>query len=308
VRNVIDSQNSGAWSDSMYTAWLGALRALSAPTTDSKYPEAMRTQAWAMKNLNTQLASWTELKHDTVLYDAQAYSGQIACDYPAGYVEPRPEFWQAMNVLSTLAANAVAALPLSGDIALPDRAPPPATIYYDLQAIQSAEFSCLTNFAAQMLTLQDMAERELAQQPYTEAETNFILNTMEQHLSYSGQSQFNGWYPSLFYDSVYSTYRFDTTLGSEKWDALVTDVQTDPVNPVINDPGAVLHEAVGSVNLIMIAVDNGVNRMVYAGPVLSQYEFEVLGATRLTDAEWQAQIESAEQPPPDWTQSYLVQQ
>jgi hypothetical protein len=58
----------------------------------------------------------------------------------------------------------------------------------------------------------------------------------------------------------------------------------------------------------MVAVDNGTNRMIYAGPVLSQYEFEVSGTTRLTDAEWQAQLESAEQPPPDWTQSYLVPQ
>ncbi len=133
VRNVIDSQNSGAWNNSMYTAWLGALRALSAPTTDSEYPEAMRTQAWAMKNLNTQLASWTELKHDTVLYDAQPYSGEILCDYPAGYVEPRPEFWQAMNVLCTVAATAIAALPLSGTITLPSRAPsapPPPMIQY----------------------------------------------------------------------------------------------------------------------------------------------------------------------------------
>jgi hypothetical protein len=58
----------------------------------------------------------------------------------------------------------------------------------------------------------------------------------------------------------------------------------------------------------MIALDNGSDRMVYAGPVLSQYEFEVPGTTRLTDAEWQAQLQSSEQPPPDWTSSYLVPQ
>ncbi len=146
VRNVIDSQNSGAWSNSIYTAWLGAARALSAPTTDSTYPEAMRTQAWAMKNLNTQLASWTELKHDTVLYDSQAYTGDILCSYPAGFVEPRPEFWRAMNALATGAASAIAAMPASG--------------------AQPAEIDCLTNFAATlMLTLQDMAERSWPSNP-----------------------------------------------------------------------------------------------------------------------------------------------
>jgi uncharacterized protein DUF3160 len=312
VRNVIDGQNSGAWSNCMYTAWLGALRALSSPTTDSEYPEAMRTQAWAMKNLNTQLASWTELKHDTVLYDAQAYSGEILCDYPAGYVEPRPEFWRAMYVLSTVAANAIAALPLSGTITLPGRTPFPPTVQYDLPAVQLAEFSCLTNFATQMLVVKDMAERELAQQPLTEEETNLILNFMQQSQYYDGEEAYNGWYPQLFYHNVYVPEvpgsSFDQSEGSDKWDALVTDVQTDPPNPYINDPGAVLHEAAGSVDLIMIAVDNGSSRMVYAGPVLSQYEFEVPGTTRLTDAEWQAQLGSAEQPPPDWTQSYLVPQ
>jgi hypothetical protein len=314
VRNVIDSQNSNAWTSSMYTAWLSALRALSAPTTDLKYPEVMRTQAWAMKNLNTQMASWTQLKHDTVLYDAQAYSEVILCNYPDGYVEPRPEFWQAMNNLSTLAANAVAALPLSGTITIPNQANPPQMVQYDLPTIQSAEVSCLTNFATQMLVVEDMAEKELAQQPFTEAETNLILNFMQQSAYYDGVVTYNGWYPGLFYHNVYSPTEwealnnFDVTEGSDKWDALVTDVQTDPPNPFINDPGAVLHEAVGNVNLIMMAVDNGTNRMVYAGPVLSHYEFEVPLNTRLTDAQWQAQLGAAEQPSPDWTTSYLVPQ
>ena len=99
IRKVIDSQNSTAWTSSIYTAWLAAIRALSAPTTSSSYPEAMRTHAWAMKNLNTQLASWTELKHDTVLYETQPYTDDISCDYPYGFVEPRPEFWEAMHAL-----------------------------------------------------------------------------------------------------------------------------------------------------------------------------------------------------------------
>ncbi|HEY3854895.1 MAG TPA: DUF3160 domain-containing protein [Verrucomicrobiae bacterium] len=319
VRNVIDSQNPGAWTSSMYTAWLGALRALSAPTTDSKYPEVMRTQAWAMKNLNTQMASWTQLKHDTILYDSQAVAGEpILCEYPTGYVEPRPEFWQAMNNLTTLAANAIAALPLSGTITIPSQVDPSTNVQYDLPTIQSAEFNCLTNFAAQMLVVEDMAQKELAQLPFTEDETNLILNFMQQIAFYDGVETYNGWYPALFYHNVYVPANwavlgnFDETEGSDKWDALVTDVQTDPGTILapgpINDPGAILEEAVGSANLIMLAVDNGTNRMVYAGPVLSHYEFESPVNTRLTDAQWKTQLQSAEQPPPDWTSSYLVPQ
>ena len=71
--------------------------------------------------------------------------------------------------------------------------------------------------------------------------------------------------------------------------------------------GGVLHEAVGNVDLMLIAVDSGADRMVYAGPTLSHYEFTVgPGVTRLTDAEWKNRLESAKPPRPFWTQDYLV--
>ncbi|HVV70961.1 MAG TPA: DUF3160 domain-containing protein, partial [Verrucomicrobiae bacterium] len=57
LRNVIDNQAPEAWTNNIYSSWLGCLRELSRPTTDSRYPQAMRTHAWAMKELNTQLAS-----------------------------------------------------------------------------------------------------------------------------------------------------------------------------------------------------------------------------------------------------------
>lgn len=42
----------------------------------------------------------------------------------------------------------------------------------------------------------------------------------------------------------------------------------------------VVHEGVGSVDLMLMAVNNGKDRMVFAGPVLSHYEFEMPGVTR----------------------------
>ena len=91
------------------------------------------------------------------------------------------------------------------------------------------------------------------------------------------------------------------------WDALVTDVDTDAPDVDVGDPGAVLHEGVGNVHLLLIAVDNGPDRMVYAGPVFSHYEFEEPTGTRLTDAQWKTMLTNGQKPPsPDWTQSYLV--
>jgi hypothetical protein len=57
----------------------------------------------------------------------------------------------------------------------------------------------------------------------------------------------------------------------------------------------------------MIAVDNGKDKMVYAGPVLSHYEFEMPGVSRLSDSEWLNDLKIAKVPPrPDWTNSYIV--
>ena len=309
VRRVIDSQDAGIWTNNIYTGWLAALRALSAPTTDPIYPEAMRTRAWGMKTLNAQLASWTELRHDTLLYVQQSYSADILCGYPVGFVEPRPEFWQRMNTLAALAANAVSGLPLSGYITVPAR----NTNYgywatYDLGGIKSRQVASLNNFAATMITLQTIASKELAQLPLTQAETDFLKDVVELHYAYNPtMRQFNGWYPGLFYLNSFQQFPFGLYEGSDMWDAMVADVHTDPPDPILGDPGAVIHEGIGHVHLLMIAVDNGPDRMVYAGPVLSHYEFEMPGTTRMSDATWKANLRANQKPPsPDWTKSYLV--
>ena len=80
-------------------------------------------------------------------------------------------------------------------------------------------------------------------------------------------------------------------------------------------------------NLLLIAVNNGTNRCVYAGPVMSHYEFAIEGAPqRLSDSEWQMRWAKAgladpsvaelrdyhgndlsQIPPrPDWTKGFLV--
>jgi hypothetical protein len=46
---------------------------------------------------------------------------------------------------------------------------------------------------------------------------------------------------------------------------------------------------------------------MYAGPVLSHYEFELPDSTRRTDAEWREIIKAHQEPqPPPWTKSFLV--
>ena len=109
----------------------------------------------------------------------------------------------------------------------------------------------------------------------------------------SGSTRYGGWYPGLFYQ--------DRT-DSGTWDAICADVHTDPPADLVGDPGCVLHQGVGNVDLLLIAIDNGKDRMVYAGPVLSHYEFEMTGVNRKADSEWRKGIKDGKLPPrPEWT-------
>jgi hypothetical protein len=310
VRKVIDGQDAGIWTNNIYTAWIAALRTLSSSTVDSKYPEAMRTRAWANKTLNTQLASWTELRHDTVLYVKQPYTAGFVCGYPAGFVEPRSEFWQRMADMAQLTAGLISNLSLSGTVSVPSRADGSQgyLVSYDLASVKQNQITCLTNFAAKMRILKSISDKELAQQPLNQEETDFLKNTIERISDYTaGGRTYTGWYPGLFYRNSFQYFSFGKNEGSDLWDAMVTDVHTDVPDMLSGDPGAVIHEGIGHVHLMMIAVDNGPDRMVYAGPVLSHYEFEMPGATRMSDEEWKTNLRNGQKPPsPEWTKSYLV--
>ncbi|WP_424102636.1 DUF3160 domain-containing protein [Moorena producens] len=280
--NVVDQLNPSAWEENLYMNWLATLRELSKPTTDSKYPEAMRTRAWGMKTLNTQLASWTQLRHDTILYAKQSYTLGLACIYPAGFVEPRPEFWQRFEKMAVLAGQLIENTPF------PER----------IRGIQQKQTKFFKNFSQQLTILKEIALKELAQQELTEAQTNFLEKVVEIQRFASGGPTYTGWYPRLFYKEPED---------SDKWDAIVADVHTNVPDPMVGDPGSVLHQGVGNIDLLMIAVDNGKDKMVFAGPVLSHYQFEMPEVSRKSDSEWKKDIKTGKLPPrPNWTKSYLV--
>src|SRR5205823_9198394 len=132
-----------------------------------------------------------------------------------------------------------------------------------LAAIQDQQVSHLKSFATTVSRLETLAKKELAQEPFTTEDEEFIDALMEgsgRHGGSGGYWEYRGWYPQLFYRAIYWTddRTFHENYGAGAFDALVADVHTDVPDPP--DPGSVLHEAVGRVNLLMIAVDNGLNR------------------------------------------------
>jgi hypothetical protein len=96
-----------------YDSWLYTFSALFLPV-ESKQLFA-RTNEWQYKNLNSALGSWTELKHDTILYSKQ--SGAEAGEGPEfevppynppsikGYVEPNLLFFKRLSELSGSLSN-----------------------------------------------------------------------------------------------------------------------------------------------------------------------------------------------------------
>jgi hypothetical protein len=77
-----------------------------------------------MKTLNTQLSSWTHLRHDTILYAKQSSTVVNGCTYPAGYIEPRVEFWRRLGETLNGAANLLAALKYEGTYSYATNHPP----------------------------------------------------------------------------------------------------------------------------------------------------------------------------------------
>ncbi len=282
VRNVLDGLEPKAWDETIYMAWLKALRTLSAPA-DAKVPEAMRTRAWAMKQTNTQLASWSQLRHDTIFYVKQSYTEGAVCYYPAGLVEPVVTFWAQLEATAGRSADLLAATPF-----------PPA-----VAATQAKQVKFLRDFAAQMGRLKTVATKQLAHQELTAVEKKILEDVMQithHSLGCTSEERYSGWYPALFYRDPKDCV---------KWDALVADVHTDV--PSLDDPGCVLHQGIGGVDLLIVAAENGSDRVAYAGPTLSHYEFEMPGVSRKSDKEWRTDLLDAKVPPrPEWTRGYLV--
>jgi len=318
ARSVVEAQTEQGWHSTTYNGWLWALRQLSIPSTSAQFPEVMRTRAWAQRRMNTQLASWTQLRHASVLYAKQTYLPEYLCVYPAGFVEPVPAFWSELGKLVGNLGAVISQLPLRGEAEWQARGGFQASTNLQLEAVQTGQLAFLARFSTNIALLETLSQKELDQQPFSGVETSYLLDLVERRYDYFGMKKYSGWYPKLFYAGNEGRDEFTETLhfysGKYPLDhdsaistAIITDILTAGPDAMVGDPGAVLHQAVGNVHFMLVAVDNGPDRMVFGGPVYSHYEFDLPGVQRMNDQEWQAQvIRRAEPPAPEWTKSWLA--
>ena len=91
------------WSSSLYGGWIYTLKPL-LETKGEGYPSFMTNHNWQKKSLESFLGSWTELKHDTILYAKQSMAemggGDIDEYDDRGYVEPQPELYARLYALT----------------------------------------------------------------------------------------------------------------------------------------------------------------------------------------------------------------
>ncbi|MEA1991813.1 MAG: DUF3160 domain-containing protein [Thermodesulfobacteriota bacterium] len=85
------------WKKNVYCNWFYTLDPLLVEFNQS-YPLFMQNTAWQDEKLNTALSSWTQLRHDYILYAKQTY---VPCPIAEGYgyVEPIPEFYSRLSSL-----------------------------------------------------------------------------------------------------------------------------------------------------------------------------------------------------------------
>lgn len=288
--------------DTVYNHWLEALMALSRPHVDERFPRVMRTGAWHDRKLETVLGSWAELRHDTILVLEQSMGG-AGCQYPQGYVEPVPDLYRSL-------ASAAARL---------------APFYEERQARLGGEgegyrrraFRHVPAFLAQwrevMGRLAGLAELQLAGREMSEEELAFLNRTVDQHRQgYMGARSYDGWYPALFWSIGWlpeaernARPSFGLMGGLPFWQAgmsepVVADVHTDA------DSQEVLSVGVGHPELLVVAIDDREGEVgLYGGPVYSFRSFHRPITQRMTDNEWEAQVNRQALPPrPGYAQSY----
>lgn len=288
LRYLIDSYDSEFWNSSIHNMWLDSIRTLNPPSERESLPQFMQTDAWWRQKMNTQLASWTELRHDNILYVKQSYTGGGESFYPCVYVEPFPELYQRISELARTAYGKFVDIPFSDG---------------DLKTDILDYFDMLGNITD---TLATIARKELTQEPLSSDEIEFM-----QRIFFvvdwgwgSGYTppDLGGWYLKLLYGPSYTP----GPLAEPYSDYLVVDYHTTPTDCGGGLVGWVSHAGTGPVDLaILTATLPDANTVAFVGPVMSYYEYTTTDFQRLTDEEWENTYLS-QAARPDWTDSYLA--
>lgn len=256
VKAFIDGLDPQVWQSNLYWSWLNMLKPLAGNYDRTGYPTFMQNDAWTRKELNTFQGSWTELKHDTILYAKQpmAEKGGGGEEPPPppddrGYVEPNPEVFARLAILVQQTTDGLTKANL----------------------ITVGAGDALNKLHEIAVTLKTIAEKELNGGGITAEEYDFIRSygaELEHIWDVAKRDEVEIWGGGEFNKDLFQYYHPD---------AVVADVATSA-------SGAVLEEATGYAKEIYVAFGRDGEVVLGRGAVYSQYEFTQ--STRMTDEEW----------------------
>jgi hypothetical protein len=266
VKTEVAKLGLDSWTQNLYWSWLYALQPITA-VKGQQYPIFMQTQAWTDKDLQTALGSWTELKHDTILYSKQVMAemgGGAPDNPPKGYVEPNPEAYARLLALAQMTETGLKSRNILGDTTKGN----------------------LDNLIDELTFLTDISQKELNNQT--------ISNDDYWRIQYYG-----GWLEALTIASADSQ-------PADQGNSYLDDQKSAVVADVATGEGQVLEEGVGYPTLIYVVTPNQPYQIA-VGAVYTYYEFTVTPDKRMTDDDWRNQLVTSDAPAqPDWTSSFIV--
>jgi hypothetical protein len=115
---------------SLYAQYLGCLATL-IRVTEPDAPAFMRTEAWQAKTCQTALSGWAQMRHTWVLQAKIHIEWLSAVRKPSGFVEPVPEFYRELGLLTERVSDV---LSLAGVFADDARIDPDAAFLGQLSA------------------------------------------------------------------------------------------------------------------------------------------------------------------------------
>ncbi|MDD5583113.1 MAG: DUF3160 domain-containing protein [Candidatus Marinimicrobia bacterium] len=255
------------WVENLYWNWLYCLMPL-LMEKDGGFPPFMQNLAWLRKDLNTALGSWTELRHNTLLYAKQSLTP--IGDGPRnilvrGYVEPNPWLFARLVSLIKLTKEGLTGLSI-------------------LNEDMEGRLIILEDL---LLTLTSISEKELTGGEITTEEYITLCmfgQTIKDLVTFNEYNDEYNWYTHVINDEM----------------PVIADVHTDP------NTSTCLEEGVGYPFRIYVICPVEGELTVTVGGMFSYYEFVQPIANRLTDEEWIVMLTS-ETPPelPYWTEEYL---
>lgn len=268
LRKEFEALTPEEWNQNLYWAWLYSLKTLVEERTEG-YQTYQQTQAWLDRQLTTALASWSALRHNTILYAKQSYTpvfvGVTSVQPikeppppPKGLVEPLPEFYARMLTTVKMAYSGLK----------------------ELDVLNDRSETRLSSLVRLLERLNDICRRQAANEKLTDVDNEFLADFAEALKNTIGDVDEKG---------------LKTTI--------IADVHTD-----LNTKKC-LEEASGYVDYLIVAYKRAEGDIVLAvGPVLSYYEFKHPMKDRLTDETWREMLKTGKVPErPEWINTYCIE-